>query len=1432
MEEDKIALDNSMGNDIAPNVIDLPQSDVEQEIESVTPEVIQHVYPAPFNSKIGKSSVDLSNRDNEQTMRDEYNNWWHLGLKWGVVAEEHKEERNRLRDEWYQKYYGMSYEEYNNDRPRTTMYGYTADLKGTAEHLDNMFQGLSAPGLGVIDFGMDIVGLFPGGDKIDDWWDAKTELDNPTHQTIREISSIVIPSIYSGGATNTLLAKAGIQNLPWLARNLTRLGAWTLESQIIAGISDTSEDHNAARVVSDLLPDIFGQKGALPIPEAWKTADGDSPTVRKQKNMWEAAALSWVGVVIGSFLDMKRLGTTQVKQLDWFIPKDDTAVKYKQGELFKYADEDKLIKIAEIEEMLSSKTLSKQNENVLINELLQLQDELGIVDGLDDAVRRSDAVLADEALDAKIRKAENPDQLELDLGLKIDPDLAPDLFEPKTTARQVIPPGNVARNMADTTAIKNGTSVGDPAPLLSEAMTKKGLMVGNTSRDTVMGMAEAARMSGDFDAIVDGFRYSADQMNAAAWGIYKDIISADTLDDVKALFLENRDVKNLLLGRFQVTPINEEQARAAAFALRDLTDRFLGREVTEASARVMDTLGRESSTLARAMTEMTPFIDDERAMNLLLDKMLFLMNEYALNKYISGWQLRNKNWFDQIPPGEFDDITERIMKEFTDATNAINVRNKKFVKTLKALKKRFPEAIRPLVDAFAHTDGNVDSLAKLYKWAEQQVTPWGAIRSPNPKEMNLFARGLWGVQMNNVLSGLSSLGATVGNGVQLVLKPIDAFLGHGFWGVIDGHFDGLRRSIYYYGAYNETNRRAFTDAWKMMKKAHKDPQSMMKVYRKDFQLKAAKTEKILEEMRPVYEKDGNWGMLKQIDMANGLNQMSKIPGLRYGMSALVFPDAYTTTVLATYLARARAWDDFFYEFGYADMAKIRIAEKEIYKELFDGNGLPKDPVLKAIAGEIQLNLDDGLATWLNQATTAYPISKYMFMFPRTQSNSAKLASSWTPITLIPGMNKYSKTIFARTDDAIADALRDHGIKMASTPNARVIFEDLRAEYTGRLIFSGLAVTTLFNYAMAGNIRGNGHYQAGRRMKERDQMGYIPYTIKFPVPGGGEGNDIWVDYSWIPGIKQVLSIVGDMAYYAKDANEAVLENWQNKLMWTLSASFFSETPLASFEPIVAIMNGDLNGFNRFGAQVTRTLIPQSSALGVLANAIDSAQKDLSGEIHEYVMNKIPGVKNILPNQIDIWTGQPLNDINNPWMKLLNALSPIKVSADYPDDLFEMYNGKKVYARDVIRWLQRDLNFAGLSKLNMDSTGAYEYSTNERELINRLIGEQEIWRLIVPIMMNEEYNKSLEGLRAHRHTGNDLRNENIQLKLHLLPVYKAVEEIVTNAQKYAESQVEFGAAEILDQHMTNRNMELGNVEGAAEVQKKNLETQQLLKYNSNN
>ena len=1378
--------------------------------ESVQQE-IQGSFSAPFNSPVGRSTVDLTQGSNEDTMMDEYKEWFHLGRdrKFGIFPynkPEFKEERDQLKEKWYQKYHGMSYADYLEGKQANakTIYGHSPNLKGMADQMDQNFQALMVPGLAYADFANDALGtVVPGYNKIDDRWDEKTKLDNPLYQNMRKILSVVLPAIHAGSATSQTLAARGVNNYPWLAKHLTRIGAFGLADGAVALLSDTSEDHNAARFVADMLPDWFGSKGRVPLPDAFVTLDSDSPAVRKQKNFYESGVLSTIGTIIGAFVDMKNAFKTKV---DFIEPLDAKSAAYKQLELFKESNPDDLIELQRLNTLVSSGKLNRQTERQIMDEIMNLEAKLGMDRGLEARLQRQEQKFnleQDAAARRKLAAMDEVDQLELEL----DPDISPGLLDPGSEVRQSVPPANVARNMADTTAIKNGTSQGDPAPIMTEAMREKGLMVGSRSRDAVMGVAEETRDIGRFNAVVDGIRYSTKQMNAAAWDIYTSIIAAENLDDVKALFYENRDVKNFLMGRFKVDVMNEEQARAAAFALRDLTDRFLGREVSEASARVMDTLGRESATLAEAIQKGGDYVDDARVMDLIIDKMQFLLDEYALNKYLSGWSLRNKNWFDQVPPKELDTVIEQLTKEFTDAENAIHARNLRFTETLKETKKLKPHFLRPLVDAYAHTNGDVDTLAKLNKWATSQVTPWGMIKSPDPKEMNLFAKAAWSVVMNNVLSGLSAFRAGVGNTYALVMKPITAVLGHGIWGATDG-FEGLKRTVYTYGSIYETNRRALHDGFQMMKKAHKDPEMMIKAYRKDFTFQADKKWDIMDEMRGAWEVEGDYGKIIQHDAASLLKDLGRHPALRYGMTGLVFPDAYTSTMLAHYLSRVRAYDDVFSEFGFADWTKIHAAEAEHYKRFFDANGLIKDDVLRSVAGEIQLNLDDGLANWINKGTNAYPITKFLAMFPRTSSNYIKASASWTPLSLIPGFNKYSKTIYARSTEDIAKALAEHGIDMATTPNARVIFENLRAEYTGRLAFSTLMVGTLWQYAMGGNIRGNGNYNASRRKKERDQFGYEPKTINI----GGK----WVSYKGIWGIEQMLSIMGDMAYYAKDLNEPALANWQSKLAWILASSFLNETPLQGFEPLIAATNGDMSGWNRLIANTARSFLPLSGGAGVLANALDSAQKDLEGEVHEYIANRLPGFKNTLPDQIDIWTGTPLNDIDNPFLRILNALSPLKVSG----------------TREPWRvWLQ-EIQYDGLSRLKKDSTGSYEYTPQERELIYKYIGEMNLSKEIERLMKIPEYKNSINELRVHRTTNVDLQNDKIKLNKDKLPVYKRIDAILRNAQKAAELRLLEERPDIVEtinqQLRVNNKMKQGNVKGAAKIQKENLDKQKLLQY----
>ena len=290
----------------------------------------------------------------------------------------------------------------------------------------------------------------------------------------------------------------------------------------------------------------------------------------------------------------------------------------------------------------------------------------------------------------------------------------------------------------------------------------------------------------------------------------------------------------------------------------------------------------------------------------------------------------------------------------------------------------------------------------------------------------------------------------------------------------------------------------------------------------------------------------------------------------------------------------------------------------------------------------------------------------------------------------------------------------------------------------------------------------------------------------------------------------------MAYYASDLSEPIMRNWQAKLAWTISASFLNDTPLQGFEPLIAATNGDISGWNRLVANTTRSMIPLSGGLGVVANGISSSQKDLEGEIHEYIMNRLPGFNLALAEQIDIWTGEPLNDVNDPILKATQAFLPIKVSS-----------GTEPWRQ----WLQ-SIQYDGLSRLRKDSTGSYEYSPEEREFIYKKIGSYKLYKQVQRIMNNKKYQESIKALRAHRSSSVDTQNELNVLKKKLLPVYQEINAILREAQKAAEMELLAERPDIVEtvksQIYINNEMKKGNVEGAAYQQKKNLEKQKLLQF----
>jgi hypothetical protein len=1251
-------------------------------------------------------------------------------------------------------------------------------------------QSLAVPA-GIVDFGMDAIGRIPGAEWIDDAWDAKTKFKNPAFQKVREVSSILVPSIAVGIASRNLTAVSKTAAVTGggsaVARGLAALGINVAGDVAINTISDQSEGKTISTVVKEAAP-------WLPVPDALVVKDTDTPEMRRQRNIYESAGISVIGDIIGYSAAVGR------GVMDWFKPNDRAAQEFMSSEVLVNADSATAIKTSELDtqraaleaELDAVSAQVPRNEEELIAQSIQISDLDAQIKGLTEEANKLNkqytttgaSDVTESPLESFVERQQTSRDMQIDETGKqrlmddpegatgIDPMITPKIFPEGSTAALSVPPGNVARNMADTTAIKMGTTTGTPAPILSERAYYD-LSKGNSkSRDILEGLAEGTRETGNFDAIVDGFRYTKSQMSDAAWKIYTDIIGTGNVSDLKSLFLDNRDVKHLLDGR-KIKYINDIQAEGIGFAMRELTDKYLGRVVNETSARAMDTVGREISDIAEGYKAFPESADFDRVTEMIGDRLAFLMEEYALNKYVAGWALRNqdrwKKFLEKAPDKE--SALREITNEFDLKAQEKHAQAQGYRDMIRRIATERPDAAQPLIDAFALSKGDVDTLDKLMKWAAKQVSPMGLIYS-SEGGLNAFAQGAWAVRYNNMLSGISALKAITGTTINLNLRTSNAFLGTGI-GMLMGKNtpEDLRKATYVYSSWWTVNKRAMGDAWDTFKRTwnngrwgNDNKMDFRELAREDLVTDYNPSLwDTLADMEAVWEKDGDWGRLFQYRCARLLYDLGNWRWTKYGQNAMIATDAYTQTTVASQLARARAWEEVF-SIGYkgSELAQqLAKAEKLAYDEAFDAAGNLTDAAAKNASGEIALNLDDEIATWLTRGINKLPILKSYFAFPKTGVNGVKYAMSYTPIATLPGMNKFSKVLSAGDDmDKIKEALRDHNISYDAEPNGLSIFKGIEAEYRGRLAFGGLLATSMMGYALGGNIRGNGPVNAGERKKLRDNFGWQPKTIN--VAGK------WVSYAGYEPLDTILTLVGDLAYYSRDIGSTLTENWIDKLAWTISATFVNKTWTAGLEPVVAVANGDETAISRFLANEVRSAIPMSGALGVVSNAITSSQKDIYNDLIGYVTNKVPGFSSKLPEQIDIYTGKPLNDIDNPVLRALNAVNPVKIS-----------EGTEPWRQWLI-----DTGWDGVQMIRKDSTGNHEYTPQERETLYKYIGEQQIWKEYDKLSRNKKYNDQLDRIRAMRVQGRPSKEINAAQS----EVHKVLTDVISNAQKIAELRMQ--------------------------------------------
>ena len=1288
-------------------------------------------------------------------------------------------------------------------------------------------------GMGALDVPFDVVGLV--APELDDTFDEVTKFENEGARKFRAAASVILPTIVTAGAYGKWVSA---QKLPALAKAAANVGGVGLINGAIASATDFGADPENRFLTSpqnfkrlqEWWPEIFGPQGRYPIAEDLTKIDGIDPELNRLLVGLDETALSLVGDIIG-------YGFNAAKPLLWkFKPLDKKAAAFKRGTQIKYMEGDTKRAISDIDGVLESGTLGQEQSQKLLAKKVQLMDQITKTGSSEVTGNPAESIIRDKqrsrqayrdqrALkklqeesikDTKATQAvsmlkgmseEEMMKLPKDVLLKevrnlglnaSDEQLAKlgldrDYFKPKGFDSDITPtlasetqltgkahvPGAAVRNTLDVTAQEMGEYSRNAVPTApyTEAMKEKGLILGK-SHHLVADIANKVRESGKYADFQDKWRSGV--RSQAAWNIYEKIMKPGTgeqlgqvLSDPK--YLRKETLLNEVLGDAEVQYLNPQATEAAAVAISDLLDVYLGRETQETSARVMSTLGKEISAISNASVTFKGLMDDETVFKNIMDRVELLEAEYGKSKYVAGWTLQNLKWWKRWKKGNVAETAQMTFEEFTNNATKVHSDFKVFRENLEKAKAENPRIAQILKEAYDYSDGNVNDILSLDKWAANAISPGGLIVSSGERGMNLFAKGAWAVVYNNVLSGLSGARAAVGNGSMLILKPLTTISRAGIRSVLTRDTEPIERALYMHGAMFETTRRAFSDMTARMAKVHSDPDYLMKAIRKDFAVEEDSAWSIIDNYSKEWEKqaaEGNWlahQKLYAYRWAHTNRAISRMKWMRTGLTAMAGVDAFTDTFMATYISRIRAYDQVLTDGGKTldpeiFAARLKKAEELNYSKMFDSNGLLTDTAAKNASGEIALNLDDGISNWLNKGLTKVPALKTLMMFPRTGINMVKQAASFLPMSLVPLWNsKYTKILEAGDDiNLIKQALAEHQIDFDSTPNAMAIYKQLKDEYEGRWVIGSATAIMGYSYAMAGGIRGNGPANHSERQKLMAK-GWRPYTVKI-------GNN-WISYKGIPMVEQMFALVGDLAYYQTALGSNLVTENLDKLGWTISATFLNNTPLYGIEPFMAIINGDEAAFKRLGANLIRGAIPQSGAVGVISKAITSAQKDIYDNFWGYVLNTTPA-RGILPSQINHWTGEEINEMDNHLLRSINAFLPNKITdVEEPWELWLMNSG-----------------FDDIGFLTTKYDSDVKYTAEERELIGKFIGEEQLWKVInsKKFMHNKKFNEELDVLRTLINKHGEWSDE-VKKHKDKMQVYRELNKLLNDAKKKAEARI---------------------------------------------
>ena len=1204
---------------------------------------------------------------------------------------------------------------------KESMYANYGDRKPLGP-LQGLVDFLAAPGQGLNDYVIDELNKIPGLNL-----KKGPKYQSDVNQAVRELSSIVTPNIAlgrqavkAGKAVNLRVGHPLGQSQ--LVKSIGEMGAYAGTGVWVDATNRLNEfDDNLSGWLKATWPKTWGW-----IPDDIATMNGDSTDTKRLKNINEGV---YLGVGTDLFQSAARLARALrgMKEATGFIPKDDTATAF-------------FAKVKKAKDISSDPA-----ENALLTAAQKREEAL---DELGDFLAESNPVL-DEPMP----------------GIH-------NMFDASEEGVRSVDDGGILAAAADQAAIsKNLGSRGRLANIISEGalkyMTNGGIP---TRRQVIEMLADTIKNSGKYDYEYQLGKVSFAEIDKAGEELAEILVDPRMDKGMLKATLDNFK-NNVDTLRGEVRPLSDVGYNAAFKAIKRYMDEYINMDTLKAQAYLATSMSGQVADLAEGARYMEGADDAvARAQEQILDRMEYLLVEKGITSYNRGAGLANMNLFNRFRnarnPEAMKDVAENARARTEDALADLISRAKATTNTFREISKERPNYLMPLQMAWEFTDGKVDTLYKLNRYAQESLgdVHKGFIDG-NPQVSNVIVQGYWANIYNSVLSAISTpLKAAFGNASMMMLKPTTAFAG----AMVRGDGKMIKRAWFQYTALTDSFSKGAEHMMQVFHKASIDPSSVGYIMRDDIARKNEANMDALFSYAVAAERDGNNGPMVLWEHAKMLNDLAENPILRFGANAMTALDGFTRAVMANVEARGRIYDKFVDGDIPLNGKTLKDANDELYREMFDSTGMITDKAVDYASREIALNLDNASVDALGALINHVPAIKPFLMFPRTSANVMAMVDKFAPISVF--QREYNKLAYKKLDDFTGDEMIEilRAVGKPIDENIENTFRMYRAEVLGRKALGTLSVSMAVGLFLNDRLHGNGHYDTSRQ-KTRQDLDWKPRTIK-----GLDGK--WYSYDGIPGISDWIAMTADVMDNFDVITQQDEGDLLNKMGFLLSANLTNKSMLAGVEPMFDVLRGNPAAMSRWAASFTSAQAPFSGFRNELGRLLSPQLREVNQEFFELLRNRNKYLdaldpSSALPNKYDWIDGKLVGYSENFFTRAWNAYSPIKQYDDISPERQYLIN---------IEYDSRPL-------FNKNRFGV-EYSTEEKSELYSRIGQDGNFRRDLQVIMKkypaEMFRSSIKQAKVDRASNPNLPDIDPNLWKGL---YREINQALRRAKRTAENSL---------------------------------------------